>query len=284
VRPEDYDGDPFRFLDQLQVETRGAGLVVIDALYLLSPTTQNAGNDAARMTPIMRRLDQLSTVTGAAVILVAHDNKAGGDVAGSFAIRAMAKSILRLTLPRGDEQADGDDPPATARRVLRVESKLTRAGALVLEIGGVGRWTLLGSPATVRVKDTRSAILDYLAGQSEPAPEKEIHAAITGRREAKVAALRELLGEGLVQRTGAGAKGDPYLYTTPPDPTKSPHEGSLQDSGSLSSSLGSGTRNQNDSTQRFTSEDSGTEAPGAERAREPESATPGRASKATYDL
>jgi archaellum biogenesis ATPase FlaH len=217
VKSENYKGEPFQFLDQLsaEVKARGAVLVVIDALYLLSPTTQNAGNDAARMTPIMRRLDQLATETGAAVILIAHDNKAGGDVAGSFTIRAMAKTILRLTLQRGDEQTD-DDTPTTARRLLKIESKLTPAHTLVLEVKGVGEWALLGNSTTVRVDDTRSAIVAHLAAQAEPVPEKEIHSAIPGRRETKVTALRALVSEGRVRRTGEGTKNHPYLYAAPP--------------------------------------------------------------------
>jgi len=214
VDPLRFMGDPFPFLDELETAARArqAGLIEIDALYLLSPTTRDAGNDAARMTPIMRRLDQLATRTAAAVLVVAHDNKSGQDVAGSYAIRAMAKTILRLTLPKSDESATPDDgAPTTPRRVLSLESKLCAAGAVVLELHGVGKWHRLGAPADVRLGDVKAAIKTYLA-DAEDSEAEAIYTSVPGRREAKVAALRELRGAGEVSRHGDGKKGDPYLY------------------------------------------------------------------------
>lgn len=214
VDPLRFTGEPQRFLDELEGEALrlGVGLVILDALYLLSPTSRDAGNDAARMTPLMRRLDGIATTAKAAVLVVAHDNKSGQDVAGSYVIRAMAKTILRLTLPRGEGGAEVEGVPTTLRRVLSVESKLTPATALVLELRGVGDWALLGSPQEVREGDLAGAILAYLADQPEPVPEDGIHDAVEGRRVAKQAALRRLHGEGKVTRTGAGKRGDPYRY------------------------------------------------------------------------
>lgn len=69
AEPQRLGDNPFAFLDRLETEGLlfGPVLIVLDALYLLTPTSADAANDAARMTPILRRLDQLATRTRAAV-------------------------------------------------------------------------------------------------------------------------------------------------------------------------------------------------------------------------
>src|SRR5262249_24212552 len=110
-------------------------LVILDALYLFLPGGNNAENDAASMRPVMVRLDRLVTETGAAVVVIAHDNKGGTDVAGSYVIRAMAKAVLRLTLPKEQDETEPDEP-TTSRRILTLESKLVASAAHLLELRG----------------------------------------------------------------------------------------------------------------------------------------------------
>ena len=98
------------------------------------------------MRPVMVRLDRLVTETGAAILVVAHDNKGGTDVAGSYVIRAMAKAVLRLTLPKEQDEPEPNEP-TTTRRVLTLESKLVASAAYLLELRDVGAWELLGEPA-----------------------------------------------------------------------------------------------------------------------------------------
>src|SRR5262249_18898154 len=82
VDPLPYQGEPFGLLAAMKERMRevGAVLGVVDALYLLSPTTADAGNDASRMTPIMLELDHLAVDTGASGLVITHDNKSGADV------------------------------------------------------------------------------------------------------------------------------------------------------------------------------------------------------------
>lgn len=217
VHPLRFTGDALGFLGDLEREAArlDAVLVVVDALYLLAPSSRDAGNDAARMTPLMRRLDRLASVTGAATLVVAHDNKSGADVAGSYVVRAMAKTIFRLGLPRQEEDEAGEGPPKTKRRVLSIESKLVPAAALMLELRGVGDWASLGTPEEVRAKDLKGAIKEFLETTAAYIPEPEIHAGVRGRRAAKQAALRELVGLNEVLRLGAGKTREPYLYGSP---------------------------------------------------------------------
>ena len=53
-------------------------------------------------------------------------------------------------------------------------------------------------------------IPDYLKGQPEPLDESTLHEAVKGRKATKERALRRLVAEGQVTRTGAGRRGDPY--------------------------------------------------------------------------
>jgi hypothetical protein len=60
--------------------------------------------------------------------------------------------------------------------------------------------------------ETANAIIKYLAGQSEAVDESAIHEAIEARRVIKQNALRKLVREGKVSRTGAGKRGDKFHY------------------------------------------------------------------------
>lgn len=217
VSPLDFAADRVsQFFTDFEAECRRwqPGLIVLDALYCFIPPTQEAGNDAARMAPLMRRLDALATSLEAALALVAHDNKSGLDVAGSYAIRAMAKTILRLKLPQQDENDAGTDGvPTTPRRVLTIESKLVAAQAFTLELTGVGQWALLGSPAEVRGNDLAAHIRTVVAGQPGVTAE-EVYAQVPGRKQDRVAALGGLLTKREIERTGEGVKGRPYRHWT----------------------------------------------------------------------
>src|SRR5262249_44397827 len=73
-----------------------------------------------------------------------------------------------------------------------------------------------------------TAIQEYLAGQKEPVDESAIHEAVEGRKAVKVRALRSLVADAKVTRTGEGKKGRPYLYVVPtgaPPPPPPPPRG-----------------------------------------------------------
>ena len=216
VNPADF-GEPMAFLDALEAEALELrpALIIIDALYLFVPESRDAGNDAARMKPVMLRLDRLATRTGAAVLLIAHDNKSGQDVAGSYVVRATAKVIMRLTLPKG-EAVEEDDGPTTDRRVLSVESKLVRSATHLLELRGVGDWAYLGDPTAARTDDLRAAVLSHLRSGGVGTAE-EIAGSVKRRREAVDHALAALVASGdvTVEQVQRAARGRPAtVYRT----------------------------------------------------------------------
>lgn len=180
--------NPLAFLADLEraAKLRAAALIVIDALYLLLPPGREAQNDASAMRPLIFALNQMADRTGAAVLLIGHDRKSGGDVAGSHVIRAGAKSILRLTLPK-EGQEDDDEEPGTDRRVLRVESKFLSRCNYTLQLAGVAgkegcvEWEFLGKSQEVRKSDTKEAVREFLESGGEGTID-EIAEAIGGRR------------------------------------------------------------------------------------------------------
>jgi hypothetical protein len=201
--------DPVRFLCQARAQVREvrARLVVVDALYLLIPASREAGNDQARMRPVMLALNALAEKTGAAVVLVAHDNKAGRDVAGSFVVRAASKAILRLVLPRGVEE-DSDGGPTTRERILRVESKLLHGENWRLRLDGVGAWLLHGTQREARTSDVNELIREWLLDGNEGTVGEIAHA--IHRRHVDVQdALAALQTNGVAQVVESSTKGRP---------------------------------------------------------------------------
>jgi hypothetical protein len=60
--------------------------------------------------------------------------------------------------------------------------------------------------------DVAKDILEFLTTQTEPVDESAIQQAIVAQRAKQLKALRRLLDEGKLIRTGEGKKGDKYLY------------------------------------------------------------------------
>lgn len=99
-------------------------LVIVDALYLFTPENKRSDHDQANssgaMSKIMVAFDKICAQTGATIALVAHDNKAGTDVAGSQVVRNMAKWILRMALPKQYEK-DRQGGRITNDRILELD-------------------------------------------------------------------------------------------------------------------------------------------------------------------
>jgi putative DNA primase/helicase len=116
--------DPNLFADlaELCLEIKPA-LVIVDALYLFTPESKrdmDQANSSGAMGPIMIAFNKICSETGATVALVAHDNKAGSDVAGSQVVRNMAKWILRMALPKQYEK-DKQGGRTTGDRILELD-------------------------------------------------------------------------------------------------------------------------------------------------------------------
>lgn len=188
-------------------------LIVIDPL--LKFIRVKDANDYAVVSQALEPLLSLSRDTGAHVFTVHHSPKntsPGGDaILGSTAIFAAVDSALFL---RRTEQY------RTLSSIQRYGEDL---GESVLTLDPETR-TLSAGPSRQEADETQAAeaICDYLRGlvkagkEGEPhegVEEAEIHEAVEGRTGVKRRALRILVEQQKITRTGAGRRGDPYRYT-----------------------------------------------------------------------
>ncbi len=199
--------NPEVFLREIAVaaKKRGTVLIVLDALYLFVPHGRDTANDQARMAPVMGQLNWLAETTGAAILLIAHDAKSGLDVAGSHVIRAAAKTILRLVLPKSAEE-DPDDGPGTPQRVLKVESKLAQSSSLALELRGVGDWQFMGTQQAFAAETLKGLIVSHLTS-GEAGTVEEIARTLNRRSKNVQEAIEALLGEGRIYSGKESSRG-----------------------------------------------------------------------------
>jgi RecA-family ATPase len=204
--PQQFDlaepSETWRDLEPLIREHRPR-LVIVDALYMITPATPGAGNDAAVMRPVLECLDQLAQRTNTALILIAHDRKAGDDVAGSFVVQAVAKMILRLHLPASANDGDPDEGPTTHERILKIQkNKQGDKTAYRLTLNGPGDWAFQGSQRAWRERteadrdqNLRERIMRFIDTRPDVlVPERDVLDAMRQRASAVRAQLHHLVG------------------------------------------------------------------------------------------
>src|SRR4029450_6335928 len=157
------------------------------------------GNDYATMTAALEPLLVLARETGACVLLVPHlgkgDRHAGGDgILGSTAIFGAVDSAL---LMKRTEK-------------YRTLSSIQRYGddleEITIMLDPVTRTISAGLPrAEAEQADAAGLTLTYLAGK-QPVTEAELDDAVECRTKSKRAALRALVEDGKVAKTGRGGK------------------------------------------------------------------------------
>lgn len=201
IAPSPQDG-----LAQLRqaVERERPALIIVDPLLKLVRVKD--ANDYAQVAHALEPLLTLARETGAHVMGVHHLGKgerSGGDaILGSTAIFAAVDTALLLKRT---------DKYRTLYSIQRYGEDLEE---IVLALDPVTR-TLSAGPSRRVADETQEAeaILDYLRGKPESVEEAEIHEAVEGRKAVKVRALRTLVDQKKVTRSGEGRRGAPYLYS-----------------------------------------------------------------------
>lgn len=219
-----FDGRvPADVLPQLEAAAREhkPALVVVDVLQRIV----RAGdlNDYGAMTLLLEPLLNLARDVGAHVMLLHHSPKqeaafAGDAPLGSTAIAGTVDTVL-LVRRREDYR--------TLTTVQRCGDDLTES---VVTLDGVHRPSLGGTRDEHETVQVGKAIVEFLEGQAEPVPERpDIREGVEGRTKLVAAALRQLVKDEKVTRSGGGKRGDPYRYAAPsdsgslvPTPTREP--------------------------------------------------------------
>lgn len=184
-------------------------LIVVDPLFRF--TRVKDANDYAAVTAALEPLGTLARDTGAGTLAVHHmgkgDREGGDAILGSTAIFAAVDT--GLLLKRTDK--------------YRTLSSVQRYGEDLAEItiswDSTAR-TMLAGPSRDEADQaaTSDAILEYLGTLNAPVEEQPILEQVEGRRASKVKALRALVKDGRVTKTGKGGKADPFKYALPKEP------------------------------------------------------------------
>jgi 5S rRNA maturation endonuclease (ribonuclease M5) len=193
-------------------------LIIVDPLFRF--TKIKDGNDYAAVTNALEPLHAFARDCGAHVQAVHHAGKRGdgGDsVLGSTAIFAAVDTLLLMK--RNDKY----------RTLSSIQRYGTDLEEITLEYDIESRTLSAGvAKADADEAETARAIIDYLATQLDAVDERTIQGAIEGRTGVKSKALRRLVEEQRIRRTGSGKKGDPYLYKnsafSPPDINREPEK------------------------------------------------------------
>lgn len=182
-------------------------LVIVDPLFRLAHVRD--ANDYAQVLAALEPFLTLARETGAHVIVVHHAGKserAGGDaILGSTAILASVDTAILLKRT---------ERYRTISTIQRYGSDLEET---VLEFDPECRAAHLGE-GRQEVDEHRLAgeIETLLRGRTLPATEAEVLADVEGKTGPKRKALRRLVRGNIVERTGEGKKGHPFVYRLNP--------------------------------------------------------------------
>jgi AAA domain/Bifunctional DNA primase/polymerase, N-terminal len=183
------------------VDEHNPSLVVVDPLARFVRVRDF--NDYAEVARGMEPLIDLARVTGSHILCVHHCGKGereGGDaLLGSTALFGAVDTAL---LMKRREQARtlntvqryGEDIPETVAH-LDAETGIVTAG---------------GDLAALQVEDRKRAVLEAMGDESLTEP--DIKERVGGNQTLTAKAIRALFESDILKRSGAGKRGDPYLY------------------------------------------------------------------------
>jgi hypothetical protein len=189
-----------------EAETIRPVLIIIDPLFRF--VRVDDGNDYATMSAALEPLLVLARETGAHVLLVHHLGKGergdGDNVLGSTAIFAAVDTAV---LMKRTERY---------RTVASIQRYGQDLEEITVTLDPVTRDIAAGPPRREADEaEAAVAILAYLGRQTESVDETAILEDVEGRRAVLVPALRRLLADGRVTRSGRGGKGDRFRYAVP---------------------------------------------------------------------
>ncbi len=184
-------------------------VLIVDTLDRWTGLRGDAENAAGAVNEAMEPL-QFAAAAGLAVLALSHQRKSGGEfgdaVRGSNAFTGAVDVVIELERPSRTLQLGGH------ARVLRTVSRFSSTPEeLFFELGDDG-FLPIGDVAEKKSDAERAQTLDALEQHDTPvgvdvlAEEVDLGTRALRRR------LTELQAQGLALRTGAGKKGDPYLW------------------------------------------------------------------------
>lgn len=186
------------------------GVLVVDTFDRWTGLRGDAENAAGSVNEALEPL-QYAAAAGLAVLLVSHQRKSSGEfgeaVRGSNALTGGVDIVVELERPSRALQLGAQ------ARVLHAVSRFSSTpDELYLELDDERGFELIEHPELRRADSERARVLDDVDTRDEPASADEIAEKLELEKRAVRRYLRELFENELVCRTGAGKKGDPFLW------------------------------------------------------------------------
>lgn len=183
-------------------EQERPGLIVIDTLQRFIRAKDL--NDYAEVTLKLDPVLHIARTSGAALVLLHHNNKVGAGldaVLGSTALTGSVDNIISITRHEhyrviATEQRIGPNLPET---IIRLDE-------------GTGIVGLGGSRLDAEVDEIAGQMIDALTQAGVPLTQPDLYAAVEGRTDMKRRAIKVLASRGQAIVTGTGRKGDPLVY------------------------------------------------------------------------
>ena len=194
--------DELAVLLENEIVRLGLEVVIVDHVQNLVRVSN--ANDYAEVSNSLDPLLRVAKKTGAHLMLLHHQGKGAAreeiDAMGSEAYRAAADVLIEAS-----KSGEGH----SIRAIIRGGDDLPKTRITVnLETGEVE-----GIPADqAEIKDAAAKIAGYLKERGDSLTANVIQEAVALKREVVGDALKALLKAGTIERSGAGKKGDPFLY------------------------------------------------------------------------
>ncbi len=178
-------------------------VVMVDHLQNLARVSD--GNDYAIVSNVLHPFAAIAKRTGCHIVLLHHQGKTRRegeiDVMGSEAYRAAADVLIEAT---------AHEDSHFIRAQIRGEADLAKTRLTVnLETGEAKHV----DAHQAEVRDVGDAILDYLSNQGESVSLDAIQEAVQRKRAIVHAAVTAGVEAGAISRSGAGRRGDPFLFS-----------------------------------------------------------------------
>ena len=195
---------PAKLIEQLReyVQSKKPALVVLDPL--IRAARARDLNDYSEVSAILEPLTFIARETGAHLMFLHHTSKSGNEPLGSTALLGSVDTLLSLK--------KGADGQRTLTSTLRYGVDLEET---VLQREASGFISEVGTRREVDERNARALILSFLESRDERVDEDCIRKNVEVRRSTFVEALRGLVRDKVVERCGAGHRGNPYLYALP---------------------------------------------------------------------
>lgn len=186
------------FIQQNQI-----GLVLVDTLSMFWSVLEE--NDNAKVIREVKPLLHIARITQAAVGLVHHTSKAGGElgrsIRGASSLLGIVDQAMILEMRQGGKQN---------QRILKTIGRYSESPAeLVLELEG-NQWKSLGTGSDAYKEDQLEHLIGCLTKQPQPVTWIVTASELSEKQVRK--SLGILIERGEIVKSGSGLKGDPFLY------------------------------------------------------------------------